>query len=38
VIIGRRVSTVRAGAPPVVLVWKDRVFFEQSDRRRPFDP
>jgi hypothetical protein len=32
------VSTLRAGAPPVVLVWKDRVFFEQSDRRRLFDP
>jgi hypothetical protein len=32
------VSTLRAGAPPIALVWKDRVFFEQPDRGRIFDP
>jgi hypothetical protein len=32
------VSTLRAGAPAIVLVWKDRVFFEQPDRGRIFDP
>jgi hypothetical protein len=32
------VSTLRAGAPPIVLVWKDRVYFEQPDRGRIFDP
>jgi hypothetical protein len=31
------VSTLRAGAPPIVLIWKDRVYFEQPDRR-PFEP
>jgi hypothetical protein len=32
------VSTLRAGATPIALVWKDRVFFEQPDRGRIFDP
>jgi hypothetical protein len=32
------IATLRAGAPPIALVWKDRVFFEQPDRGRIFDP
>jgi hypothetical protein len=32
------VSTLRDGAPAIVLVWKDRVYFEQPDRGRIFDP
>jgi hypothetical protein len=32
------VSTLRAGAPPIALVWKDRVFMEQPDKGRIFDP
>jgi hypothetical protein len=31
-------ATLRAGAAPTVLVWKDRVYRSDPDRRRPFDP
>ncbi len=37
VLIRLPLATLRAGAPGLVLAWKDRVPQEQPDRRRPFD-